>query len=565
MDPETREDLKADVIAGFYNPVVVTPLNVYYGDPALATDQYVIVDGENRWLAAVEADIGFLDVDVKPLTESEARLYCYRMNKVKGAIDPLKEGEFFNLEVEALGSEEAVAERYRRSRSYVAGRRSLVRLAEPVKQLYRKPKKGLEELKKVEIEAGILEDNPDEEYSSEQMEEMVETILEVNEFVPRGTLTASHMEALAGLPEKMQSHVATKIVEENLTVRDTENFVRLVKDKIARRARFEEALERAVQKTCPECGNPPKGFDELYSYGGQDPSFNEDNFDCSSCYRDWPYMKKAPSKEKQLEKARKERSEKLSEANLNPKYIRREEEKDDLIESMRPWVLRKIRQLDEIGTVSIVGLRGDKVVSIDFPSNYGSKLFVRIGDSGADKWHDRFHSMATKNFGFDIEKKVYKSLPFNSKLDVSQGPSPKHRAQVHFFLDHVLKTDEDPFLPEDEELVKDILRKYGELEAVVEVLQEQPDDDVVRITDLEPEETPKDLHPDLVKRVDGIIDQFLESDEDAARVVVTGLTTEGALGLLQKRIIDRAITGNVEASMGADGEAYLERPQEAEE
>lgn len=469
MVPEKFEALKVDVVAGEYNPVDVSPKDVFYGDPELPGDRYVIVDGAHRWLAAVEGDVGDIAINVKPMTEAEAKAYNYRKNWERGDMDPIKEAALFQSEIDAYDfTQEQIAEKYHRSRAHVSNRLRLLNVSEPVKKLYREPEKGLEELLKVKVGREIVEANPQETYTEEQLEEMVEVTMEDRDVAPRGALTASHMEALAGLPERMQSHVATKIVEENLTVRDTENFVRLVKDKIARRARFEAALERAVQKTCPECGSPPKGFDELYSYGGQDPSFNEDNFDCSSCWRYWPYMKKAPSKEKQLEKARKERSERLSEANLNPKYIRREEERDDLIESMRPWVLRKIQQLDEIGRVSITGLRGDKVVTIDFPSSYGAKLFVRVGDSEPGEYHDRFHSMAEKRFGFDIEKKAYKSLPFNSKLDLSQGPSPKHRAQVHHFLDHVLKTDEDPFLPEDEELVKDILRKYGELQEAEE-------------------------------------------------------------------------------------------------
>lgn len=463
MDPEAFEDLKADVIAGDYEPLVASPKNVFYGDPELPSDRYVIVDGEHRWRAAVEADVGYVDVDIRLMTEAEAKSYNYRRNSIRGSMDPVKEGELFDGDVEELGSEEAVAERYGRSRSYVAGRRSLVRLAEPVKQLHRAPKKGFEALKKEELAADIVGSNPTEAYTEQEVTEMVDATWEEQKIVPRGTLTKSHMEAITGLPEESQKQVATKIVEENLTVRDTETVVRLVHEKMARHTRFEEALERAVQKTCPECGALPEDFEKLYTWGDQDQKFNEDRFECSRTrYHDWPYMKRAPSKERQLEEQRKERSKTLSEARLNPRYIRREEEEEALIEGVRPWVLRKIQQLDEIKRVSIMGLRGDKVVAIDFPSSYGAKLFFRIGDSAPDEYFDRFHSIADKRFGFDIEKKIYKSLPFKSKLDLSQAPSPENRAQVHHFLDHIIKTDGDPFLPEDEDIRKDILRTYGE-------------------------------------------------------------------------------------------------------
>jgi len=461
MTPEKFEDLKADIVAGNYNPVVVTPKNIYHVNPEIPSDRYIIVDGEHRWRAAVEADVGYIDVDVRQMTEAEAKLYCYRRNSVKGDIDPVKEGDFFNLEVEILGSEEAVAERYGKSRSFVASRRALTRVAEPVKQMLREPEKGFAELKRAELAADIVESNPEEEYTEEQVSEMVDASWDDQEIVPRGTLTTSHMEALVGLPEDAQKQVATQIVEKNLTVRETEKVVKRVNEDAARRTRFEAALERALQKTCPECGAPPGDFEETWNSG----EFDEHRFQCSKTrWHDWPYMKRAPSKVKQLEKERKERSKKLSAAKLNPKYIRRVEEMDALIEAMRPWVLRKIKQLDEIERVSITGLRGDKVVSIDFPSSYGAKLDFRIGDSAPDKYRDRFNSVAVTGFGFDIEKKGYKTLPFKSKLDLSQGPSPEHRARVHYFIDQIIETDLDPFLPGDEELVKDILRKYGELQ-----------------------------------------------------------------------------------------------------
>ena len=566
MSPDKFEELQKDVVAGNYNPVTVSPKDVFYGDPELPSDRYVIVDGKHRWVAAIKGPVGYIDIDVKPMTEAEAKVYCYRRNSVKGDIDPMKEGELFNLDVEELGSEEAVAERYGRSRSYVASRRALTRVAEPVKEMLQDVEKGFTELKKEELAADIVASNPQEEYTADQVEEMVEASLEEQDLVPRGTLTHSHVEAIAGLPEEAQKQVAVKIVEKEMTVRDTEKEVKFIQETTARRARFEAALERAVQKTCPECGAPPSDFEEKYDWseGVRIDSYDEDCFECSKVgYHDWPYMKKARSKEKQLEKAKKERSKKLSAARLNPKYIRREEERDDLIESMRPWVLRKIRQLDEIGTVSIKGLRGDKVVSIDFPSNYGAKLFVRIGDSEPGEYHDRFYSMAEKRFGFDIERKLYKTLPFNSKLDLAQGPSPENRAQVHHFLDHILNTDEDPFLPEDEELVKNIMRKYGELEEEPEDLEdpvphEEPETEEAE----EPiplEEEDKAGSEEIYNVIDKILDQILDNEHDRVKVDVTGIDAEDTVNYFEMRISARAITGNVEVYEGEDGEVYLER------
>ena len=327
MAPDIFKALKVDVIAGDYDPLVVSPKNVFYGDPDLPGDRYVIVDGEHRWIAAVEGDVGYVDIDIRTMTESEAKVYNYRRNLVHGEIDPVKEAELFELDVKELGSEETVAERYGRSRSYVAGRRRLLKLVEPVKQLYREPDKAFVELKKDEIAAGIVEENPDEEYTDEQMAEMVEAVLDVNEFVPRGTLTTSHMETIAGLPEETQKRIATRILEENLTVRDTEDAVRLYNESVARRKRFENAFERAVQKTCPSCGAPPKDFEKrtVWTSRGSTDTYNENRFDCSQCYDDWDYMIKHVPPEEKAERKTEKRAERMREIQANPSYVHRVE------------------------------------------------------------------------------------------------------------------------------------------------------------------------------------------------------------------------------------------------
>lgn len=515
MSSEDFEGLKADVIAGDYNDIVVSPKNIFYGDQDLPSAQFVIVDGEHRWRAAVDADVGYINIDVREMSEAEAKAYNYRRNVIRGSMDPVKEGELFNLDVEELGSEEAVADRYGRSRSYIAGRRSLVKLPESVKLLHREPEKGLEELKKIEIEAGILEDNPDEEYTPEQMEEMVEATVEANEFVPRGTFSTSHMEALAGLSEGDQTELATRIVERNLTVRDTETAVRNIKERVERRARFEEALERAVTPNCPECGAPPKDF-ERRGWSEYETRYDEDSFRCSQCYNDWPYMVKAPSRERRLEEQRGARSERLSEARANPGYIRRAETRAEINELLRPWILRKVLQFDHIERVSIRGRRGDDKVYIDWPSNYGSGLTF---------------SANHKSFNFSLEAKTYKNLPFKTKIDISGEASPEARAGVQYFLDNVITTDYDPFLPENSERRAEILNKYDE-------------------------EAP-------TSKYDKVIDAFIEGDHDLVKVEISGVKLQTARKALKKRITERSLDGNVKVDFVNDV-VYLERLREAE-
>ena len=464
MTPDIFEALKVDVIAGDYDPLVVSPKNVFYANPDLPVDRYVIVDGQQRWSAAVEGDVGYVDVDVKPITDADARSYCYRKNRERGQLDPVKEGSLFELDVKELGSEEAVAERYGRSRSYVAGRRRLLKLAEPVKQLYREPEKILVELKKDEIAAGIVEENPEEEYTEQEMTEMVDAVLDVNKFVPRGTLTTSHMEAIAGLPEEAQKQVATRILEENLTVRDTEEVVRLYHENVARRKRFEEALERAVQKTCPECGAPPKDFESysVWNREGQSKGYHEDRFDCSQCYNDWDFMVNYVPPEEKAEKESKERAKRMREIQANPSYVRRVETTEQIGKRVRPWILRKIKQLNGVEKIELTGVRAGKRVMIDYPGTFGSQLNFRVGESEKleESW-TRWENV----FAFDMEDKDYKTLNERCKLDIVHNEaSPERRAEIHWFLDEIVNTEMDPFLPEDPEQVRKILSRYGELQ-----------------------------------------------------------------------------------------------------
>lgn len=58
------------------------------------------------------------------------------------------------------------------------------------------PPRGLEE-----AAAKIVEENPEETYTEEEMTDMVDAAWEEQEIVPCGTLTTSHMEAIARLEE----------------------------------------------------------------------------------------------------------------------------------------------------------------------------------------------------------------------------------------------------------------------------------------------------------------------------------------------------------------------------
>jgi len=563
MDAETREMLSENLQAEKYDPLIITPKYVFYEDPELPKDRYIITDGGQRWDVASELGLSQLKVDIQPMTEAEARKECYSRSRVRGQLDPFKEGEFFNLEVEALGSETAVAKEHGVSRSYVASRRSLVKIADPVKRLLGDTEKAFVELKKEEIAADITRNNPEETYTNSQMTEMVEASIEMGEYriAPRGTLTPSHLEVLTSLEDAQQQEVATKVLEDNLSVRATETFVKKLKEKIARKSRFEAALERALTKKCPvpNCGGYPKDFEEGYGYvdGEHVSRFNEDKFECNkSSWHDWDYMEDPTKRERRQKKQEKEakesRSSQLSEANLNPGYTRRAEDKDTLLDSMRPWVLRKLLQLTTVERVAVTGIRDDgKMVRITFPSTFGSGISIEIGDAPKTKggWMDN-----RKPFTFGIENKNYKKLPFKSKLDTKA--TPESRTLVHHFLDHIIQGDGDPVLPEDPEEVKALMGKYGELKEESKPQEEHraPTPEEIEAMTLEDEPLDK-----VLTGFDMILDSFLEGDHDLVKVDVEDFDAEDIEGYLDLRIIARAITGNVEVYEGEDGGVYLER------
>jgi len=60
MSHESYAALKADILRGDYDPIVVSPKNVFYSDNSLPRDRYVIVDGEHRWRGCL--DLGISDV-----------------------------------------------------------------------------------------------------------------------------------------------------------------------------------------------------------------------------------------------------------------------------------------------------------------------------------------------------------------------------------------------------------------------------------------------------------------------------------------------------------------------
>lgn len=449
---EKYEALKADVKEGNYDPILVSPKDVFYGEP-IVEERFVIVDGEFRWRAGQDVGAKTIKAEIQHIAICEARTITYKRDRERGELDPFKEAQLFDQEVKDGLTEEEVAERYGVTRSYVAGKRMLLKSSAEVKALFYKPETTLKERARPRIHASIEEHAERWKIDKTKEEIDAETEEQLEDIVPRGTLTSGHMKAIAGLPPEYQNEIAEEIVHGGLTVRDAEEKAKQARDKIEKQKRLQEALKKARQPTCPRCGAKPTGF-----------SHNEDRFYCSNCYQSWDYM----VTKKELEEQRKKRedgskdakSEQLKRARENPAYVRRLEPIEKIDALIRPWILRKLHELDSIEEIDVVGFRGDKAVKVEYPSYHNSLIFqVGPKEKKGGEWWRRWN----REFHISMEAKDYKTLEEKSKLDLHVDKvGPDKRAEVHRFLDEIVHTDEDPFLPENETERQAILAKYEE-------------------------------------------------------------------------------------------------------
>lgn len=456
LQGEKYDALKRDVKAGNYDPILVSPKAIFYGKHftgEAGEKGYVIVDGEWRWRAAVELGLITIECEVRDIPLARAKIITYKKNRQRGNMDPFKEAKLFETEVKAGLTEEKVAERFGVLRSYVAGRRMLLKVSPEAMELYRDPEKLKERMER-EIREDVAERRKQPQYIEVTDEEAEAHIQEqVAEIVLCGTLTPGHLKALAALPAEQQNEIAEGVVHEGVNVRQTEFRVKQAQKKLEREKKFQEALDKARQKTCPYCGAEPSGF----SYN------NTRRFACSKCYSTWDYMvtkaELAAEKKEQQKSVKTDRSEQIKAKIKNPGYVRRNETIEVLTDEIREWVLTKVLQLRRIETIEVTGSRenGEKV-HISFPGSWGNGLSFYIGKKDKD---EHWYSWQRK-FAIMMEAKHYKTLEAKTKIDLHMGISPERRVTVHRFFDEVVKTDEDPFLPDDKKIVRKLLAQYGE-------------------------------------------------------------------------------------------------------
>lgn len=159
---------------GMLQPIVVRP------DPG-APGSYEIVAGERRWRAATRAQLAEVPVIIINLSDREALELALAENLQREDLTPLEEAEGYRRLTEDFSLHQgSLAKAVGKSRSHVSNTLRLLKLAKPVKDL-----------------------------------------------VAKGKLTAGHARAL--LTVDNPARIARVVVEEGLTVRQTEELAQILR------------------------------------------------------------------------------------------------------------------------------------------------------------------------------------------------------------------------------------------------------------------------------------------------------------------------------------------------
>jgi ParB/RepB/Spo0J family partition protein len=245
MQKEEYEALKQDMHVHGVNgidPLLVSPKQVFYGPPERAGKVCIIIDGEHRWKAAKELGWKEIRCDIESISEEDAKALCYRRNRERGTIDPFKEALLFKSELEQHMTQAQIAGKYGIEQGTVSHRLSLLKLDPQI-------------------------------------------IVEVQD-MPRGIITPSHLEPLAGLETKDQKDLAETLIRESkrqnapiFSAHRMQEEAGRIKEQRKNEKELAEASEIAKFPKCPTCGKPPTRI----SYKGL-PWVNCENYHSSGAW-----------------------------------------------------------------------------------------------------------------------------------------------------------------------------------------------------------------------------------------------------------------------------------------
>jgi ParB family transcriptional regulator, chromosome partitioning protein len=145
-------------------------------------DRFELIAGERRWRAAVRAGLTKIPAVLRNVSDDKVLEIALIENIQREDLNPIEEARAYKKLIETLGlTQETVAERVGRDRSYVTNYLRLLRL-------------------------------PDD----------------IQELVQLGRLSTGHARTLLGVDHvDLQRRIARKIIEQDLSVRATEQMVRL--------------------------------------------------------------------------------------------------------------------------------------------------------------------------------------------------------------------------------------------------------------------------------------------------------------------------------------------------
>lgn len=212
FDEEALSELSKSISEhGVLQPILVRPLS---------DGTYQIVAGERRWRASRMAGLTEIPAVVRDMTPEQAMSFALIENLQREDLDPIEEAEGIDLLIKKFDlTQEQVSEKIGKSRSAIANSLRLLKLPDEVKKL--------------------LTDN---------------------------VITVGHAKALLAIEdEKLMSEASKTVVEQSLSVRQTEAFVKKLlsqkkqtkKQNAKRDVFYDEAqlalsenLGRKVQITC---------------------------------------------------------------------------------------------------------------------------------------------------------------------------------------------------------------------------------------------------------------------------------------------------------------------------
>ncbi len=178
MDPESLAELAASIKAqGVMQPILVRAV-----DKTPGAERYEIVAGERRWRAAQQAGLSEVPVLVRAIPDEQALAMALIENIQRENLNPLEEAQGLQRLIQEFGlTHQQAADAVGRSRPAASNLMRLLQLSAPVQEL-----------------------------------------------LMSGKLDMGHARALLPLPGAQQVAVAQRVVQKELTVRETERLVQQI-------------------------------------------------------------------------------------------------------------------------------------------------------------------------------------------------------------------------------------------------------------------------------------------------------------------------------------------------